>query len=189
MFSSNGKFNGPRNWRNDTLGAFPNCAGANPGRCTQFRIPFANQPVQGFSGAPPGDVSCAFGFAYANVFGWDPGKCPWEGGREEPGRRRGGGETPMRHVRGQRMSACMCMCVGRETKTGLRPSRVDTHAPFVQHLLQVFGYIPDKFTPTPSPAPSLLARAHPRPSVHHHHHQASRRSAARTARPRASSRS
>ncbi|KAG2494890.1 hypothetical protein HYH03_007128 [Edaphochlamys debaryana] len=50
FFRTTGRFSGPGNRRNDTLGAFANCAAANPGRCTQYRIPFADQAVQGFSG-------------------------------------------------------------------------------------------------------------------------------------------
>ncbi|KAG2427899.1 hypothetical protein HYH02_014501 [Chlamydomonas schloesseri] len=45
-----GRFAGPGNRRNDTLGAIKNCAAANPGRCTEYTLPFADQAVQGFSG-------------------------------------------------------------------------------------------------------------------------------------------
>ncbi|KXZ44658.1 hypothetical protein GPECTOR_64g152 [Gonium pectorale] len=50
FFRTTGRFNGPGNRRNDTLYAFANCAGSNPTRCTDFRIPFPDQAVQGFSG-------------------------------------------------------------------------------------------------------------------------------------------
>lgn len=51
FFDISGRYQGSRNWLNETLYAYPACAGpANPTRCTNFRSPYRDQAVQGFSG-------------------------------------------------------------------------------------------------------------------------------------------
>ena len=59
--STAGRFAGPGNRRNDTIGALTNCAGANPTRCTEYKLPFNDQvwPDCTTMGARPCDRAIA----------------------------------------------------------------------------------------------------------------------------------